>query len=132
AQSAAFFAASLGQSIREPEPDLARRRLWRVGAVDEVVRHRERELAAQRSRLRVGRVRRADRLAAGRDRALALEHERERRARRDELDELAEERLLLVLRVVGLAQLAARDEQPRRAQLQAAPLEAREDLPRKT
>src|SRR5205823_12799712 len=40
------------------------------------------------------------------------EHERERRARRDELDELAEERLLLVLRVVGLAQLAEHEEKP--------------------
>ena len=64
--------------------------------------------AAQRARVGVGGVRRADRLAARRDRALALEHERERRARGDEVDELAEERLLLVLGVVRLADLAAR------------------------
>ena len=55
----------------------------------------------------VGRVRRADRLAARRDRALALEHEREGRAGGDEVDELAEERLLAVLGVVRLAELAA-------------------------
>ncbi len=76
----------------------------------------------------LGGVRRADRAAARRDRALALEHERERRARGDEVDELAEERLLAVLGVVRLAELAARDEQPRGAQLQTAALEARDDL----
>src|SRR5947208_1863614 len=34
--------------VREPEPDLARRRLRRVGAVHQVVGHREREVAADR------------------------------------------------------------------------------------
>ena len=80
-------------------------------------RSRARGCSASRARtrrgatagIRVGRVRRADRLAARRDRALALEHERERRARGDEVDELAEERLLAVLGVVRLAELAARD-----------------------
>ena len=70
--------------IGEPERDLARGRLRRVGAVHEVVRHREREVAADRARRRVGRVRRAHRRAHDRDRALALEHERERRRRGDE------------------------------------------------
>ena len=79
-QSARFFAASSDQPIREPDPDLALGRLGRIGAVDEVVRHRERELAAERARVGIGRVRRADRLARSRDRALALEHERQRRA----------------------------------------------------
>ena len=87
------------------------RGLRRVGAVDEVVRHRHREVAADRARLGVGRVRRADRLAHRRDRAFALDDERPRRPRGDEVDELAEERLLPVLGVVRLAELAARGEQ---------------------
>ncbi len=78
----------------EPEPDLALGRLRRVGAVHEVVRHREREVAADRPRRRVDGVRGAHRRPDDRDRRLALEHERERRRRGDELDELAEERLL--------------------------------------
>src|SRR5207248_670993 len=96
--------------------------------VDEIVRHREREVTAQGTWLRVRRVRRADRRSRGCDRAFALEHEGERWSRADEVDELAEERLLLVLGVVRLAELARRDEQARGAQRQAAPLEAREDL----
>ena len=109
-QSSRLRAASSDQPIGEPEADLALGRLGRVGAVDEVVRHRERELAAERAGVGVGRVRRADRLARGRDRALALEHERERRPRGDEVDELAEERLLAVLGVVRLAELARGDD----------------------
>src|SRR2546423_4074659 len=128
AQSAAFLAASLDQSIREPEPDLALGGFRRVGAVHEVVGHRERELAAQRAGARLRGVRRPDRLAARCDRGLALQHEGQRRARGDEVDELTEERLLLVLRVVRLTELAARDEQSCRTQREAAPLEAREDL----
>ena len=118
----AVRSASLRQSIREPEPDLALGRLGRVRAVHEVVRHREGELAAERARVGVGGVRRADRLARRGDRAFALEHERERRPRRDEVDELAEERLLAVLGVVRLAELAdavrsraARSFSPRRS-----------------
>src|SRR6478736_8042091 len=102
--------------VREPERDLARRRLRRVGAVNEVVRHREREVAADRAWLGVGRVRRADRLAHRRDRALPLDDERKCRRRRDELDELAEERLLRVLGVVLLGQLAIDVNQLPRAQ----------------
>ena len=56
------------------------------------------------------------------------DREREDRAGGDEVDELAEERLALVLGVV-LARERLRDpEQPRAAQLVAAPLEPREDL----
>ena len=92
----------------------------------EVVRHRERELAAQRSGVGVGGVRRADRLARGRDRALALEDERERRAGGDEVDELAEERLLAVLGVVRLPELAESRRTSRAARsFSAAPLEPR-------
>src|SRR3712207_8076259 len=47
-------------------------------SVHEVVRHREREVAADRARFGVRRVRRADRGARRRDRALAFEDERER------------------------------------------------------
>ena len=74
--------------------------------MDEVVRHRECEVAADRARLGVGRVRRADRRPQRGDRTLAFDDERERRARGDELDELAEERLGLVLVVVFFAELA--------------------------
>src|SRR6266404_6946724 len=66
--------------IAEPERDLPRRRLGRIGAVHEVVGHRYGEAAANRSRLRIGGIRRADRLAQRRDRAVALDDERPRRA----------------------------------------------------
>ena len=82
--------------------------------------------AASPGRLRRGSSRRSS--CGSRDRALALEHERERRPRGDEVDELAEERLLRVLGVVRLAELARRSDEPGGAQLQAAALEAREDL----
>ena len=124
-QVARFFAASSDQPIGEPQRDLALGGLGRVRPVDEVVRHRERELAAQRAGIGVGRIGRADRLARGRDRALALEHERERRPRGDEVDELAEERLLAVLGVVLRAELARSDDEPRGADREAAALEAR-------
>src|SRR4051812_25626624 len=127
-QRVTFFAASSDEAIGEPDPDLALGGLRRVGAVHEVVRHGEREAAAQRARRGLGRVGRADRDATGRDRPFALEDERERRPGGDEVDELAEERLLLVLGVVRLADLARRRDQARGAQLQPAPLEGGEDL----
>ncbi len=70
----------------EPERDLALGGLGRVRAVDEVVGHGQREVAADGSRRRAGRVRRPHRRAHRRDRALALQHERERRRGRDEVD----------------------------------------------
>src|SRR5581483_271081 len=127
-RSASRAAPALREPIREPERDLALGRLGRVARVHEVVRHRERELAAQRSRICVGRIGGADRAAARRDRTLALDDERERRSRRDELDELPEERLLAVLRVVRLAELARRGDEASGPELQPAPLEAPEDL----
>src|SRR5690242_10028740 len=70
-QTAAFFAASSAhEAIGEPDPDLALGGLGRVGAVHEVVRHRERELTAQAAGIGIRGVRRPDRLAGGRDRAL--------------------------------------------------------------
>ena len=53
---------------------------------------------------------------------------RPRRAGRDEVDELAEERLLAVLGVVLLAELAARGEELALADLEAARLDPAEDL----
>src|SRR5439155_1859651 len=114
--------------VREPERDLARRRLGRVGAVHEVVGHRACQVAANRARLRVGRIRRADRLAQRRDRALALDDERQRRPGGDELHELAEERLLAVLGVVGFPQRAIDVDELAGAQHEAAAFDAREDL----
>jgi hypothetical protein len=92
--------------VREPERDLLLGRLRRVGAVDEVVRHQERQVAADRAGIGVGRIRGPDRPAARGDGALPFEDERERRARGDELDELAEERLLAVDVVVPLGEIA--------------------------
>src|SRR6266480_2792020 len=63
-----------------------------------------------------------------RDRRLTLEYERERRCRGDELDELAEERLLLVLRVVLLRELAINSQKLCLAQFEPALLETLEDL----
>src|SRR6187401_425290 len=114
--------------IGKPEVDFPRRRLGRVGAVHKIVRHRKREVAANRARRRVGGVGGTHGRPHGRDRALALEHERERRRRGDEIDELAEERLLPVLRVVLFGELAVDGEELGGAHLQPAPLEAAEDL----
>ena len=95
----------------------------------EVVRHREREVAADRSRGGFGRVRRAHRRPHDLDRALALEDERERRPGRDELDELAEERLLDVLGVVAARRARGRPGRASRPRtIEPPPLEAREDL----
>src|SRR6476619_8151070 len=90
--------------VREPERDLALRRLRRVGAVHQVVRHRVRKIAADRSRLGIRGIRRADGLAHRGDGALALDDQRQCRAGGDEFDELAEERLLPVLGVMRLAE----------------------------
>src|SRR6476469_7445932 len=116
----------------EPKRDLARRGLGRVGAVHEVVRHRHREIAADRARVGVCRVRRADRLAHRRDRSFAFHDERPGRAGGDEVDELAVERLFLVLRVVLPAELSARCDELAGAHVEAARLDAAEDLTCKT
>src|SRR2546430_434528 len=99
--------ASTVGSVTEPECDLALRRLRGVGAVHEVVGHRGGEVAPDRPRRRVRGIRRPDRRAQRRDRSFALDDERPGRPRADELDELAEERLLAVLGVVLLPELAA-------------------------
>src|SRR5262249_19106033 len=123
-------AATVG-SVTEPERDLALRRLGRVGAVHEVVGHRGGQVAPNRSRSGVRRIRRADGCAHGRDRPLALDDERPGRSGGDELDELAEERLLAMLTVVLLPELAAGGDELRLPDLEAARLDATEDLARK-
>ena len=94
----------------------------------EVVRHRERQVAADRPRGSVDGVRGAD----GRPRHLTASSpsstRAERRARRDEAHELAEERLLRMLGVVPFGEVAIDVEQLRRANDEAAPLEAPDDL----
>src|SRR5436190_14849565 len=131
-QFATFFSTYSGRSdeliVREPKRDLALGRFRGVGAVDEVVRHRERQVAANRTRCRLGRIGRADRRAQRCDRSLSLDDERERRARGDELDELAEERLLPVFGVVRLAELAADVNQLSGPEREPAAFDAREDL----
>src|SRR5262245_35655704 len=97
----------------KPECDLTRRRLRRVRAVDEIVRHRKREVATDRSGAGVGWVGRAHRRADGRDRPLPLQHERQGRPRSDELDELGVEGLLRVFRVVLLGERPVDGEQAR-------------------
>ena len=96
--------------------------------MNEVVRHRQREIAADRPGGRIRGIRRAHCRSDDRDRRLTLEYERERRCRGDELDELAEERLLLVLGVVLLRELAINSQELCRAQLEPALLETLEDL----
>src|SRR5262249_20184140 len=115
-------------SATEPERYLALGRLRRVGAMHEVVGHREREVATDRPWSGVGGVCRADRSPHGRDRAFPFDHESPRRAGSDELDELAEEGLLAVLGVVLLTELAARGDEPRLPDLEAARLDPPEDL----
>src|SRR5215211_1106921 len=128
-QAARFRRRSSEIDIGEPKPNLALRRLRRVRAVDEVVRHREREIAADRARRGVRRVRRAHRRPDELDRFLPLDDQRERRAGGDEIDELTEERLLGVLRVVLLREGPIDGQQARGAELEPTPLEARDDLP---
>ena len=117
------------QLIREPELDLALRRLRRVRPVHEVVGHRQREVAADRP----GRATRpgwSSPSSCGRPGSPTRPRARARAsARGDELDELAEERLLRVLGVV-LARRARgrRGRAAPRASTRPAPLEAREDL----
>ena len=80
----------------------------RVRAVHEVERDLDREVAADRTGRSLERIGRADHLSRRCDRALSLEHHRDQRTARDELDQLAEERLLGVLGVVALGELASR------------------------
>src|SRR2546421_1293340 len=131
-QLATFCATYSGNSdeliVCKPQVDLALRRLRRIGTVDEVVRHCERQVAADRARICVRGIRRADRLAQRRDCALPFDDERERGAGSDELDELPEERFLLVLVVVPFGEIARHANQLARVQRAAATLDAREDL----
>src|SRR5438067_124487 len=91
-QLATFCATYSGNSdeliVCKPQVDLALRRLRRIGTVDEVVRHCERQVAADRARICVRGIRRADRLAQRRDCALPFDDERERGAGSDELADL--------------------------------------------
>src|SRR5215211_8596474 len=129
AQAARFRCAS-GELIAEPERDLALRRSRRVGTVHEVVRHRQREVAANRPGSGVRRVGRPHRRPDDHDRALALEHERERRSGGDELNELPEERFLAMLGVVAVSEVAVDREETRGADVETAGLEATQDLAR--
>ena len=94
----------------------------------EVVGHRQCKVAPDRARIGIGRIRRADRRPQRGDRTLTFDHERERRARRDELHQLAEERLLPVLGVVRLAELAVHMDELAGPQGETSALDAREDL----
>lgn len=98
--------------------------------MDEVVKHREGQVAADGAGIGIGWVRRADRSAANSDGALALEDEHKSGPRGDELDELPEERLLAVDVVVPLGELAVDADELGRAHLEPALLEASEDLAR--
>ena len=119
---------ALRQPVGEEERELALRARPRVGAVDEVVRHRGREIAADRARRRVGRVRRAHQSCARGDRILARGRRAQHGPGGDEVDELAEEGLARVLGVVLSRELRDDRQEPRAAQLEAAALEARHDL----
>src|SRR5918992_4073323 len=96
----------LSGELGEEQPGLAPGRLGRVGAVDEVRLDLQPEVAADRARGRLERVGGADHLARRGHGLVALEHERHQRAAGNEVDEVSEERLLAVLGVVLLGQLA--------------------------
>src|SRR5919106_2744357 len=131
-QTSRLRRACSGSSIREPEADLPLSRARRIGSVHEVVRHREREVAPDRSGSGLRRIRGSDRRPCDLDRRLTLEDERECRRRRDEADQLPEEGLLPVLLVVTLGQVPIDVNEPRGPHAQPALLEAREDLARQT
>src|SRR5205085_11615457 len=92
--------------LREEQPRLALGRLRRVRSVHQVRLNLEREIAADRARRRRERVGRPDDLARRGSRLVALEHHGHQPAARDELDAVAEERLLTVLLVVALREVA--------------------------
>src|SRR5436190_14892998 len=121
-QNARFVSDEVG--IREPERDLARRRVGRIRAVHEVVGHRQREVAADRARRGILRIGRPHRRPDDGDRVLALDDERQGRGRRDELDQLAEEGLLAMLAVVLLAERSVDADELGRTQYEAPALES--------
>src|SRR5215210_7101079 len=95
-----------GAKLREEQAGLARGRLGRVGAVDEVGLHLEAEVPADRAGRRLDRVGGADHLARRLHRLVSLEDQGHERAAGDEVHELPEERALAVLGVVLLGEVA--------------------------
>src|SRR6185312_11714044 len=114
---------------REPELDLARGALRRVGAVDEVVLGLQGEVAADRAgRGLLDRVGAARDLPPRRDGARALDDGRHHRTGGDELQQALEERLAVVLGVVLAGQLPVDRAQVHRDDVEALALDAGQDL----
>src|SRR3712207_2652650 len=114
--------------LREEQRDLAGGGLVGVRAVDDVVLHLEAEVAADRAGGGLHRVGGAGQRAERLDRARALDDEREQRAAGDELHQRAEERLLAVLAVVLLGDVAVPGAQLGGDEAQALGLQARDRL----
>src|SRR3712207_4220474 len=114
--------------LREEQRDLAGSGLVGVRAVDDVVLHLEGEVAADGAGGGLDRVGGAGQRAERLDRPRALDDEREQRAAGDELDQRAEERLLAVLAVVLLGDVAGQGAQLGGDQPQALGLQARDHL----
>src|SRR5690606_494762 len=123
---------SVSAELGEPERDLARGGLGRVRAVHEVLLDLEApvaaEVAADGAGERLGGVRRAGERAEAGDDALTLGDDREDLAGEHEVDERLEERLALVLGVVGGEQLGGRVEQAHGDERVALGLDAPQDL----
>ena len=114
--------------VREPQGDLAVGALDRVAAVDDVAGDRDAIVTADGARGAGERVGLADHQAAGGDGASALEHDGDHGARGEEVDELAKEGARAVLSVVSLSELLRGSEELEGDDLEAAALEAREQL----
>src|SRR5215210_1395834 len=112
----------------EEEAELPRCALGGVRAVDQVVRQGEGEVAPDGAWRGLGRVRGAHKVPHNLYGALTPYPHRDDGGRCDELDELVEERLVAVLCVVLLGEVAAHVHKLHRVDVQALGLDAADDL----
>ena len=96
--------------------------------MDEVVRHRERQVPTDGPRRRAGGVRGADERAYDRHGVAPGDVRHDHVPAGDELDQLAEERLCTVLVVMPLRQVPVDAHHPQGRDSQSLPLDAGEDL----
>src|SRR6185437_4420294 len=113
----------------EEDLDLSLGRLWRVAAVDDVLRHLQSVVAADGARRSLDRVgspgERAERL----DGAVALGHDRDKWAGGDEIDKFPEEGLFRVLGVVRVRGVRVDCAQFERDHFQALALNSGNNIP---
>src|SRR5919202_761978 len=119
-------------ALAEEKLQFPRRALGGVGAVDEVVRHVQGQVAADGSWVCLGGGGRAHGAPDDLDRTFALDPHRDDRGGGDELDQLPEKGLLAMLGVVLLRQFAAHVHEPHLPNVEALVLQAAYDLPYQT